>query len=684
MKKKLAALILAVCMLANTNVALAAGLDSGSPWVNSDVAANVSAHQTTSLKDNFAMAVDSEWTLSNDIKAGQSRNSFLASFQDERDSRLKDLLTDSSISYKAEAGSTQALYSLFLDWDARNAAGITPLVPYLQEIEALDSFEDIMDYSVNEEFSFSAVMSCGFNLTDPQDSTKYVAYITSPEMFLDDAGEYATISQATDYTKMNLSVKESGVEHVLMMYGYTQEQADAAFDNCIAFETLFAKYLYTAEEVSLSETLNALNNQRYTAAQLKAAEGNVPLVECLESYTQGAIGDIIFYENIEYLQHLDEIYSQDNVQLMKDYLLCHTAYSAMGLLDQESYYAYKDGENALIGITSRKADEDYALSVVENNLGWELSKLYCDKYVTKQDKDNVLDMTQDIIDEYKVMLSEEDFLTDATKAKAIEKLDMLQLNIMYPDSWDGYMLEDLSLKKAVQDKSYMEAMIAIMEATVQKSVADYKKPIERSVWGMTPITMNAMYNPYQNSINMFPGLIGDVLYNSEMSKEEAYAKLGAVIGHEISHAFDPTGASYDAVGNYKNWWTEEDQVAFDAKRDKLVDYYNNIKIWDGLNANGQLEKGEATADIAGVTVLLRLAKKDADFDYDKFFKSYALLWAENSTPEFETYQATYNEHPLNYLRVNVTVAQFDEFQETYDIKPGDGMYVAPEDRVRIW
>ena len=169
-----------------------------------------------------------------------------------------------------------------------------------------------------------------------------------------------------------------------------------------------------------------------------------------------------------------------------------------------------------------------------------------------------------------------------------------------------------------------------------------------------------------------------------MSREELLGGLGCIIGHEISHAFDATGSGFDGAGRLEEWWKDDDREAFKARTDKLTEYYNAITAFEGYNVSGESIRDEATADLAGMKVVLRLAQKDEGFDYDTFFRQYAGVWKQISTYEREVYRLTRGEYPLNYLRVNDVLQQFDEFYDTYDVKEGDGMYLAPEDRVSIW
>ena len=202
---------------------------------------------------------------------------------------------------------------------------------------------------------------------------------------------------------------------------------------------------------------------------------------------------------------------------------------------------------------------------------------------------------------------------------------------------------------------------------------------------LTPLstnTFNCAYSPAQNVIYICGAYARGDIYNAEMSDEDLYARLGMVIGHEISHAFDSTGAQYDKDGTMKQWWTDEDWAAFQERNEKLSAYYINIHPWEGQDFVDN-KTGEACADMGGIKCMLRLAAKKDGFDYDKFFRSFADMWLLKDSLVME-YQNLSDEHPMNYLRVNCTLQQFDEFLDFYGIEEGDKMYLAPEDRVNIW
>ena len=235
--------------------------------------------------------------------------------------------------------------------------------------------------------------------------------------------------------------------------------------------------------------------------------------------------------------------------------------------------------------------------------------------------------------------------------------------------------------------SLLEATKAIGRFKTELKAAKLGTEADIYKWNQTELpasTVNAAYTPYNNSINIQAGILIGEIYNEDMSFEQKMGGIGMVIGHEISHAFDTSGAEYDKDGRKTNWWTDEDYAAFQERVSKLVAWYDGFVPMEGLTYSGDRIKTEAIADMTSMKCLLYIAKQMEGFDYDAFFRQYAKLWRDQSTPEYVREAILTDVHPSHYLRINATLAQFDDFLNFYGITEGDGMYVAPEDRVAVW
>ena len=351
---------------------------------------------------------------------------------------------------------------------------------------------------------------------------------------------------------------------------------------------------------------------------------------------------------------------------------------ATDVLDREAYETGVDAHNIVSGATGMPSDEEYAFNLVRASLTTPMDKAFLEKYDATQMKKDITQICQDAIDYYRQMLKEEDWLSDKTKKMAIKKLDNMTINAVYPEKWEDYS------KLSIDGLSYFDAMKEIYDYKFALNAEKTGKKVDNEIWDIDILETNAYYDSSNNSINIIRGILGDPFYREDMSKEELLGGVGAAIGHEISHAFDTSGAQYDEKGNFNNWWTDEDYEAFLERADKLVKYYNGMTAFGGEKVRGENIQTEAIADLAGDKCMLGIASKEKNFDYDKFFRANADVWKRVNTVEYEYLCLTQDVHPLVYLRVNAEFPQFDEFIETYDIKEGDNMYIAPEDRVLVW
>ncbi len=651
---------------------------TGHPWINSNIESNVENASEVEIKDNLDLAVNGEWVKNHKIKSGQSDFNYMSVFEDTLNARLLGIMQNASADEDHNAKLVGQLYRTFTDWEARDAAGTAPLMPYLQEIEAIRNYEDLAAYITEPGYAFAGVLNVMIE-TNPKDASSKVLGLTSPEIYLEDAADYEDTEHMSDYTRLAYDCGKESVTTVLTQCGYSEAEAEQIFEGAIQYEKKIAALSYSNDELNLTDIWDVLAEQIYTPEELKKYGWYSLLEKSLEAYGVEKIPAIWLYQKTDYFEKLDELLSEDHIEIIKDYLLAHTASSAISLLNKETFYKARDIDNKRYGAEGYREENEYAVRVVSSELGWPLSRLYCDQYVAAQDKEAIYELIEKIVDAYKDMLREEDFLSEASREKAIEKLDKLRIHCMYPDDWSKYTYDDLEISD-----SYFEAVAEIDLYKAEKVFAAFDEPVDQDEWMEEPITQNAFYNPLGNTMVILPGLIGDNFYRSDMPEEEVYGKAGGVIGHEISHAFDAVGAAYDADGNHADWWTAEDKAKFKEKTDRLVAYYDRITVWDGLSCDGERVKREACADLGAISVLLRLASQKLDFDYRLFFESYARSWAANMTPEYAYYLGTYDEHPLDYLRVNTVAAQFQEFCDAFDVKEGDGMYIAPEDRVKVW
>ena len=307
-----------------------------------------------------------------------------------------------------------------------------------------------------------------------------------------------------------------------------------------------------------------------------------------------------------------------------------------------------------------------------------LEQAYIQVGGSKEEKDKVTETIEAVIAGYKELANKITWLGDKTKAGFIAKLDNMGYESCYSDKYKAFPRMQINLRT-----SSLYDIVSAYNNTVMSTVLTKNYETNTDWNDMPSYTVNAFYDPSSNRFSILNGIVRAGL--GDWSTEEVYALVGTVIGHEMTHAFDSTGSQYDEKGQRRNWWEDDDRKEFSTKVNRLRLFFSRISATNEKKVNGFKVDGEATADIGAVHVILTLAKKVKNFNYDKFFRAYARLWCEQpSSYDYITYALDADSHPLPYLRVNVTLAQFDEFIKTYGIKSGDGMYIRKADRIAIW
>ncbi|MFA6848697.1 MAG: M13 family metallopeptidase [Lachnospiraceae bacterium] len=577
------ALIMAVeCAFVFTPVATvkAAGKDAGSSWIESDIKGNVTTDTVVSHKDDFSAAVNKEWLSTTVIPEGYSSYDAFSEADDVMRERKLSLIHDSTLK-SHDASLVKTFYDLSGDWASRNEAGVSSALPYIEAVRSISTTDDLTKFLINEDENKLGLVFSGVGTTASySDATRYTVYIDEPVYFLNYPDDYTEMSVTG---QMYYEYDQQLVSYMLQRFGYSEQEANDIFDGAIRFESMMAPYLYTAEDQSSVDYINKTNNV-YSLQEIGAMEGSYPIAEMLAGTGYGQSVDYMV-ANPDFIRNFGKLYTNENIELIKDYLLAHEASMFSGLLDRDAYETKTSISNSVFGGSGTISDEEYCYDIVNSYLAWPLDNLYVDTS-----------------------------------------------------------------------------------------------------------TVNAFYNPSMNAIYFLAGQLVPPLLDDENNYEEFLALVGETFGHEMSHAFDTNGAQFDANGNVTNWWTDEDYSAYMARTQKVVDYLDSITPFEDhpeLHIDGELVKTEYVADLVSLKHLIEMAKQyekdqNKEFDGDLFFQAYSVQWRKISSEESEISQMQSDEHPLNYLRVNAVLQHYQEFYDTYDIQPGDGMYLAPEDRLKVW
>lgn len=312
-----------------------------------------------------------------------------------------------------------------------------------------------------------------------------------------------------------------------------------------------------------------------------------------------------------------------------------------------------------------------------------LGELYVEEHFSPEAKADVEAIAEEILDTYAQRIQDLTWMGADTKKKAVEKLEAITVNVGYPDQWpDPYAGVDL--RTEAEGGSYYENFIAMKKARWEQELAQLDEPVDKSQWLMAAYEVNAYYNPMANSINFPAGILRAPLYDPNASHAENLGGIGYVIAHEVTHAFDDQGARFDSEGNLNDWWTQEDYAAFQALCDRVEQFYDGVEVIPGVACNGELTLGENIADLGALACVTQIESGQETPDLEALFYSVARVWQGTAPRETRVYHAASDVHAPDKLRVNRVLQSLDSFYETFQIQPGDGMYVPPEDRVQVW
>ena len=669
--------LLAFALLLSCLPALAEG--GIASWVNSDMEGTVTSRSNPSLKDDYHAAVNYRWLSRTAIPWGAfEASSFADRVSDVYFQKYLLMRSDSLTGHDAEL--VRKLRDLALDWDTRNALGVEPLRTYVEDIESIRTLDGLTDYMTTSRNAFLLDPSGYDVVPDPEKADRYVTCLDPVPLILGDSKEYEELS---DYGELQLDLAEKSMCLLLERLGYSPDEARRKFENVIAFESLVAPFILSAEDYSTADYLTSTLNF-YDREGLAALCSPFPMPAILDLSGAGA-SERFWVTEPDCYRAMGELYTEENVPLIKDWLIYYLLSFFGNAMDWDTCFTLEEYVMEASGVSGSPDDEDLALDMLETYLPVPMDNLYIQSHCTEETRRDILAIIDEVIVHYRAMLENEAWLSPETREKAVEKLDHLRVHAVYPDTLGDWSQVDFKGKE--EGGTLLEALRKLYLYSVASVCGRTNQPVNRGEWDQAACPaseVNAFFDNTDNSITIAAGLLGGEFYASDMSMEEKLGSIGIVVAHEIGHAFDISGAVYDMDGNIGCWWTDEDFSAYQAKAEKLSAYYDRFVPYEGGAYSGNRVQQEAIADMAAMKCILAIAREQDGFDYDAFFRQYARLWRTKMRANAMIVTVAEDDHPLGCLRTNVTVQQFDEFYETYRIGPGDGMYLAPEDRIAIW
>ena len=664
-------------ILGSITGALALALAGGGFWAyKTFVPQETPIDKNATVASNFYQAVNKDWLLKTKIPADSpSIDNFYTLDEDIKGKLKKDIKNLGEGKETSDiTGMSEFItfYKAASDYKQREKDGLEPLKPYLREIEDIKDLNDLASKSANLTDK-GIPLPFGYDVgTNAENTSQKQIQLSPPSILLPDVSIYKDEASKKQY----LTPIETATQKALEMLGYSEKNSKRIVKEALEFDEIIAKYSLSNEE--MSESKNLVHPK--TAEEINAYSGSFKLYDVIKGI-MGRDLETINVPNTKYFENYSKIVNQDNFSKIKSWILVQEAMAASNSLTEDYRLNFASISMAIMGTQKPLSKEDTVYEMSVNLFSDVMSVYYGRKYFGEEAKTDVTGMIDKIKNVYRGRLQQNDWLTEDTRNKAIEKLDKMKVFVGYQEDVDPGTKE-LHLDP---NKSFFELSEDIAQFGKRYTIDHFDDPIDKNKWSGSAFDINAYYNPESNSINFPAGILQAPFYDKNQSVEKNYGGIGVVIGHEITHAFDSNGADYDENGDMHNWWTKADTKAFDKRIKAFEDQWNGLEIY-GTKVNGKLTVTENVADAGGLSSTLQVLKTDVTKPNLKdYFENYANIWKQKASLQYNKYTMVQDVHAPNELRVNQQLKNLPEFYEAYpQIKEGDAMYLAPSKRISLW
>lgn len=652
---------------------------------------NVSYMNTKiSPSQDFFQYVNGTWLNQTEIPSDRTSWGSFNELIKKTDKDVMAILKEASSNPKYKSNTDQGkainLFATVLDTVGRNKRGIEPLKPYLKKIDAIKNVADLQKFLVEMEPEGGSGFFGIYIGADEKNSSKNSVSLGVSSLGLPDKDYYTSDDKDS---KEKRAKYELHVARMMQFIGESPAKAKQSAAEILALETELSK-------PRLNRVESRDSRLQYNPMTIAELQKLTPAIKW-DTYFAG-LGltklDTVVVTEPKYMKALQTVFTENKVAQWKEYLKWDLLNAAGSKLSTDIETATFDFySKTLRGAIKQLPREEKALLVVNRGIGEALGKLYVEKVFPAEAKTKALDMIHNVITAYQNRINNLTWMSAATKVKAIEKLNKITIKVGYPDKWKDYSA--LEIKSVAEGGSYFENSKNISKWNFKKGIEKLNKPVDKTEWGMSPQTVNAYYNPSYNEIVFPAAILQPPFYNYQADEAVNYGGIGAVIGHEISHGFDDSGARYNADGNLVDWWTPEDLKQFTQLGKELADQYSALEPLPGIHVDGNFTLGENIGDLGGINAAydgLQLYLKahgnpgliDGFTPEQRFFISWATVWRTKSRDEAIKNQVKTDPHSPGMYRAYVPIQNVDAFYDAFGIKQGDKMYVSPEKRVKIW
>ena len=570
-------------------------------------------------------------------------------------------------------------FNAYMDVETLNELGAKPIQSDLESINALDSYESVAEYFAHMSRMSTSIPFGFYVYPDAKDPQTNAMYVSQSGLGLPDREYY--LSDEDKFKEFRTAYVEY-ISDVMEMAGV--DNAKAAAERVLELETKLAEAQWTrVESRNADKTYNKM-----TASEVDELLGSFDFARYLKAADLNDVDNMIVSQP-SYFEKLGEMFTDVDLQTWKDYLSFKVINDAASILSED----FSDRRFAFYGTTLRGIPEQEprwkrGVDATNSVLGEVLGQVYVKEYFPPEAKEKMEGLIENLRAAYADSIQDLDWMTDETKEKALEKLAKFDPKVGYPNEWRDYSDWDISSTDLVGNYK------AYAEFNYNEEIEKIGCPVDEEDWGMTPQTVNAYYSPVRNEIVFPAGILQPPFFDMNAEMAVNYGGIGAVIGHEMGHGFDDQGSKYDGEGNLNSWWTDADREAFDKRGKALSAQYSAYEPIEGVNINGDLTLGENIGDLAGLTIAYKAYMKSLDGEQapvmdgftgpQRVFIGWAQVWRGKYREDAIRQQVLSDPHSPAEYRVNGTVVNVPAFYEAFDVKPGDELYVAPENRVTIW
>ena len=671
MKKMILAVALAFVSMAGTAQGIKANLD-----------------ESVKPGDDFWQYAVGGWLKANPLDKQHAENGAFTDLEELNKDRINALI----MKYAAEKDLPQgsdgqkigAIYRLYMDSVGRNKMGYEPILPYLKQVRELKTREELL--KLMYEFDNKGFNTAPFGMSlslNPFKSSEFLMGVGHGGASLPQ--EY--YAEPNETQKTVVEAIKSLNKDFLKMVGYNDADAERMMQ--AEWEIEHKIGVKTLNQVAQRNPM--LRIHIMTWDQLLLDFKGIDWVAYRDAMGLPTDIDTVNVSQLEPLHVVEDILANTSIDDLKAYMELHVIKAFSGYLSDDFTDRVFEANKTITGVQEQKPRWKRAVSEISGSLGETVGKLYVKEYFPETSKQRVYRLVKDLQQAFEDRLKDNTWMSEETKAKALEKLHAMYINVGYPDKWED-MEKFVDIR---ENENLIENYIRITQEARKATYRKYwRKPVDKTMMACTPQTVNAFYNPMFNSINFPAAILQPPFFDPEADYVSNYGAIGTVIGHEMSHGFDDQGCQFDKDGNLKNWWTADDKTKYNERTKVLADWFSEQEAVPGLNVNGAKTLGENIGDNGGLKIAYRAYEnrmkqeplKDVDgfTPAQRFYLAYARIWASNSTPEYTAQLVNSDVHSPNRIRVMAALPMIDTWYEAFGIKEGDKMFVPKEQRAQVW